>query len=79
VGNDSGVSHLAAFLGLPTAVIFGPADPVRWKPVGPSVEMVHPELDCSPCFEIESENCSEPRCLTDASLESVLKAFDHVY
>jgi ADP-heptose:LPS heptosyltransferase len=79
VGNDSGVSHLAAFLGLPTAVIFGPADPIRWKPVGPSVAIVHPELDCSPCFEIESENCSEPRCLTDASLESVLKALDHVY
>lgn len=79
VGNDSGVSHLAAFLGLPTAVIFGPADPVRWKPLGPNVEIVHPELDCRPCFEIESENCSEPRCLTDASLESVLKAFDHVY
>ena len=79
VGNDSGVSHLAAFLGLPTAVIFGPADPVRWKPLGPSVQIVHPELDCSPCFEIESENCSEPRCLTDTSLESVLKAFDHVY
>jgi len=79
VGNDSGVSHLAAFLGLPTAVIFGPADPVRWKPLGPRVQIVHPELNCHPCFEIESENCSEPRCLTDASLESVLKAFDHVY
>jgi ADP-heptose:LPS heptosyltransferase len=79
IGNDSGASHLAAFLGLPSVVIFGPADPVRWKPLGPRVQIVHPELDCHPCFEIESENCSEPRCLADASLESVLKALDHVY
>jgi len=79
IGNDSGVSHLAAFLGLPSAVIFGPADPVRWKPLGPRIQIVRPELDCNPCFEIESENCVQPGCLADASLESVLKAFEHAY
>ena len=75
VGNDSGVSHLAAFLGVPSVVIFGPADPVRWRPLGHQVEIVRPELDCRPCFEIEPENCAEPACLADASVESVLKAF----
>jgi len=79
IGNDSGISHLAAFLGLPSVVIFGPADPVRWKPVGPRVEIVRPEPDCSPCFEIEPENCSRPACLADASLEAVLAAFDRAY
>ena len=79
IGNDSGVSHLAAFLGIPTVVIFGPADPVRWKPLGSRVQIVHPELDCQPCFEIEPDNCALPVCLTDATLESVLTAFDQVY
>jgi ADP-heptose:LPS heptosyltransferase len=79
IGNDSGVSHLAAFLGIPAVVIFGPADPVRWKPLGPRVQIVHPELDCQPCFEIEPDNCALPVCLTDATLESVLTAFDQVY
>jgi ADP-heptose:LPS heptosyltransferase len=79
IGNDSGVSHLAAFLGLPSVVIFGPADPKRWMPVGPRVEIVRPELDCNPCFEIEPENCTQPACLTDATLESVLSAFDQVF
>ncbi|MBW2479833.1 MAG: glycosyltransferase family 9 protein [Deltaproteobacteria bacterium] len=78
IGNDSGVSHLAAFLGLPSVVIFGPADPVRWKPPGPRVRIVRPELDCHPCFEIEPDNCTQPACLTDANLESVLAAFDEV-
>ena len=78
IGNDSGVSHLAAFVGLPSVVIFGPADPVRWKPLGPRVQMVYPELDCQPCFEIEPENCAQPECLANVSPESVLSAFDQL-
>jgi heptosyltransferase III len=34
VGNDSGVSHLAAAAGARGVVIFGPTDPVRWQPLG---------------------------------------------
>jgi ADP-heptose:LPS heptosyltransferase len=79
IGNDSGVSHLAAFLGIPSVVIFGPADPVRWKPLGPRVQIVHPELDCQPCFEMEPENCAQPECLANASTESVLSAFNQLY
>ncbi len=33
VGNDSGVSHLAAAAGASGAVIFGPTDPARWGPM----------------------------------------------
>ena len=39
IGNDSGASHLAAFLGVPTVAIFGPTDPKRWAPVGQAVEL----------------------------------------
>lgn len=34
VGNDSGVSHLAAAAGAPGVAIFGPTDPKRWRPLG---------------------------------------------
>jgi len=34
VGNDSGVSHLAAAVGAPGVVIFGPTNPERWRPLG---------------------------------------------
>ena len=34
VGNDSGVSHLAAIVGARGVAIFGPTDPARWRPLG---------------------------------------------
>jgi ADP-heptose:LPS heptosyltransferase len=34
VGNDSGISHLAAAAGAPGVAIFGPTDPERWRPLG---------------------------------------------
>lgn len=45
IGNDSGVSHLAAAVGTPTLTIFGPTCPVRWSPRGPRVAVVGPETD----------------------------------
>ena len=40
VGNDSGVAHLAARLGVPTVAIFGPTEPSQWAPRGPAVAPV---------------------------------------
>jgi ADP-heptose:LPS heptosyltransferase len=34
VGNDSGITHLAAYLGCPTLALFGPTEPRVWGPVG---------------------------------------------
>jgi len=40
IGNDSGLSHLAAALGRPTVAIFGPTDPQIWGPRGAHVSIV---------------------------------------
>jgi heptosyltransferase III len=37
IGNDSGVSHVSARLGVPSVVIFGSTDPRQWAPRGPRV------------------------------------------
>jgi len=42
IGNDSGVSHLSAWMGVPTVACFGPTDPARWRPVGPRVSVLRP-------------------------------------
>lgn len=43
VACDTGPGHLAAQLGVPTVSLFGPTDPGRWAPVGPSVRVIAPE------------------------------------
>lgn len=40
VGNDSGVSHLAAAVGIPTVAIFGPTYPEVWAPQGAMVHII---------------------------------------
>lgn len=42
IGNDSGMSHLAAAVGTPTVTIFGPTDPALYRPLGPK------SLVCAP-------------------------------
>jgi len=40
VGNDSGPTHMAAMLGIPTEVIFVSTDARIWKPLGPRVKLL---------------------------------------
>ena len=40
IGNDSGISHLAAAVGTPTLALFGPTRPALWAPRGPHVRMI---------------------------------------
>ena len=42
IGNDSGVTHLAALLGRPTLALFGPSDPAQWAPLGRSARWLRP-------------------------------------
>ena len=71
VGNDSGVSHLAAFLGLPTVVVFGPSDPAIWRPTGRSVRIVKPDIDCHPCFATNNNRCKTMECFDQTTAEMV--------
>ena len=40
IGNDSGVSHMSALVDTPSVVLFGPTDPVIWRPLGTNVSVV---------------------------------------
>ena len=65
IGLDSGISHIASYVGVPSVVIYGPTDPVVWKPIGKKVYQVSLNLDCSPCFP---NVCKERECLNSEKL-----------
>jgi ADP-heptose:LPS heptosyltransferase len=79
IGNDSGISHLGAFLGLPTVAVFGPSDAARWAPSGPFVAALQSAPGCPRCFETAAENCQEAVCLSGTRPETVLEAFLTLY
>ena len=74
LGNDSGVSHMAAFIGLSVVAIFGPSDPRRWEPRGRRAFSIRGKVDCPPCFETHAVNCENPVCLTTVSPEIAVES-----
>ncbi|MDD4871387.1 MAG: glycosyltransferase family 9 protein [Kiritimatiellae bacterium] len=50
IGNDSGITHLAASLGITVVAIYGPTDPAIWAPRGPNVKIVTPQTKDEKCL-----------------------------
>jgi ADP-heptose:LPS heptosyltransferase len=66
LGNDSGITHLAASLGVPTVALYGPTDPAVWGPRGVSVRIIHDKKPCPPgSFESQSNGCAPWRIAID--------------
>lgn len=76
IGHDSGLSHLAAALGVPTIALFGPTDPQRWQPVGCCVEVIT-DLACQCHQWFEVQNCLQKVCLLH-SIDNVVEVVERV-
>jgi ADP-heptose:LPS heptosyltransferase len=78
IGNDSGISHMAAALGLPTVAIFGPTDPKVWSPRGEKVVVIRKEIPCSPCPQERFFQCKNFECLKGIEINEVLKGLERM-
>jgi len=78
VGNDSGVSHLAAAMGTHVVAIFGPTDAAVWAPRGVSVRVVQGTATCAPCSVEQRWACRQRVCLEGVTVEEVMKALPHL-
>jgi ADP-heptose:LPS heptosyltransferase len=73
LGGDSGLTHLAAAVGVPGVVaLFGPTDPRVWAPRGEGVRVLVAPCPQAPCAPGREITCPEPRCLEDLTPEPVL-------
>jgi len=72
VGNDSGITHLAAAIGTPAISIFGPTDPRIWGPRGERVRILYKKSPCSPCSFDTRRNCFSQICLEGVTVEDVI-------
>jgi ADP-heptose:LPS heptosyltransferase len=78
IGNDSGVSHLAAAAGLPTVTIFGPTDEKVWSPRGAKTFVVSRRVHCSPCPQERFVQCQDFKCLRGIEMEDVLEGVKRI-
>ena len=72
VGNDSGPAHLAAAVGTPAVVFFGPTDPGRTAPEGARLRVLDRYVFCSPCYLKVCPYRHE--CMEEITVEAALAA-----
>jgi len=76
IGNDSGAMHLAAGVGLPQVILFGPTDEAATGPINARARLVKQPVSCSPCF---LRHCPvDHRCMTGISVDDAWQAVETV-
>jgi ADP-heptose:LPS heptosyltransferase len=76
VGNDSGISHIAAALGVPTAAVFGPSSVNKWAPRGKTVLVLRHQVPCSPCPVSAMKSCRHRDCLAALTPAEVIRQLE---
>ena len=77
VGNDMGVVHIAAAVGIPVVALFGASCPHRFAPFGKAHTVVWSSPGCGPCsVAAHQDSCKEcafahPPCMSDISVDRV--------
>lgn len=77
---DTGPAHLAAAVGCPLVVLFGPANPLAMEPRGPApVRSVMSGVACSPCYGTAARAaCRENICMRELRPVVVLSAWAEI-
>lgn len=71
IGNDGAIPHLAAHVGTPCVVLFGPNEPAWKRPLGKIHRLIRHHVACSPCF---LNKCQiDQRCLSGITVDEVIK------
>ncbi len=78
LGNDSGMAHLAAALGVATVTVFGPSSIRQWAPRGRHVTVVSRKVECSPCSLSVMKNCTHRQCLTTLRAEEMIDILERL-
>lgn len=79
IGNDSGVAHVAAAVGVPSVVVFGSSNVAHWRPWSKvAAEVVREEMPCAPCPGYTCSEFDAPECIRRVSVERVTAAVERV-
>ena len=77
ISNDSGLMHLASYLGVPVVGIFGSTSPDWTRPLGKKSVVLSSNLECAPCFKRECP-FGHYNCLKSISKESAAQTAHNI-
>ncbi len=77
VSNDSGLMHLAAYIGTPVIGLFGSTSPVWTRPLGKKSIAMHFAEPCAPCFDRVCRY-QHYRCFENMTPDAVAQAIEDV-
>ena len=73
---DSSPAHIAAAVGTPLIVLWGPAIEIKMRPVSLNspVIVINKHLPCSPCYETpRKDNCRNNICMKEIQVDEVVE------
>lgn len=73
ISNDSGPVHMAAAIGTPSLVIFGPTDPARTGPFGSQHRVIQHLDNCQPCMKRLCKRSGRP-CIRNVTVNEACVA-----
>lgn len=78
IGPDSGPAHLAAALGVPTLILFGPTDWRESAAVGENVRILSAGANCAPCWRTRCTQARPVACLSDIHPAQVREEIERI-
>ena len=78
VSNDSGLMHLAAYIGAPVIGLFGSTSPVWTRPLGKRSIAMNVAEPCAPCFDRVCRY-QHYRCFKNITPDAVAKAIEDLF
>jgi ADP-heptose:LPS heptosyltransferase len=72
IGVDSAGGHIAAAVGTPCVIIFGPGLPSVWAPLGERSHIVRKDMPCVPCGLKGCQSSDVSLCLDTLTAEEVM-------
>lgn len=78
LGNDCGIMHLSAAVGIPTIAIFGPTNPNYWAPRGSFHVQLSDNISYRNCNNEKSKKCKFQKCFDNIKINDVKNAVKYL-
>lgn len=79
ISNDTGPMHIGPAMGTTTIGLFGPQEPIRYKPFGDHHIALYKKMPCSPCINVhygQVPQCKTPKCMELITVNDVWDAIE---